>query len=303
VTRRKVLIGDADVAKTLENLREVSAKYVAAGDRPVKMDDYVVTDLEPFVDGKSAHKKRENLWLAIEKESFITGLTEQMVGMKELEERDIEVTLPEKYPDKALAGKLARYHVKVKEIKERRMPALDDEFARSLGRQSLEDLKKEISGELEARARAGAEAEAENAMLNALIDGHSFKVPSGFVVRQLELMVEDSKRRLEEKGFKREDLDKRDGEFRQRMGPDAERQVRLLFILDAIAAAEKIEPGEDDLKNAYRAIAAETGKAEDAVREHYEKEGLVENLLEKIREGKTIKFLLDNAKVTEKEQA
>ena len=183
------------------------------------------------------------------------------------------------------------------------MPALDDEFARSLGRQSLEDLKKEISGELEARARAGAEAEAENAMLNALIDGHSFKVPSGFVVRQLELMVEDSKRRLEEKGFKREDLDKRDGEFRQRMGPDAERQVRLLFILDAIAAAEKIEPGEDDLKNAYRAIAAETGKAEDAVREHYEKEGLVENLLEKIREGKTIKFLLDNAKVTEKEQA
>ena len=301
VDRKKVAINDADVDKTIENLREVSAKYVSADDRPVRMADYVVVDLECSVDGKAVHKKRENLWLAMEKESFIAGLAEKMVGMKKTEERDIDATLPEKYPDKALAGKAARYHVLVKEIKERQLPAIDEAFAKEMGRQGLDDLKKEIFKELEARALAGAEVEVENGILNKLIDNHAFKVPSGFVSRQLELMVEDAKKRLESKGLKREELDKRDAELREKFKGDAERQVKLLFVLDAIATAEKIDTNDADLAEAYKAMAAQAGKTEEFVREHYEKEELVDNLRDKIREGKTIRFLLDNAKITEKE--
>lgn len=301
VDRKKTAINDADVDKTIENLREVSAKYVPADDRPVRMGDYVVADLECFVDGKSAHKKRENLWLAIEKDSFIPGLADKMVGMKKSEERDIDAALPEKYPDKALAGKAARYHVLLKEVKERQLPAVDDAFAKEMGRENLEDLKKEILKELRTRAEAGAEAEVENGVLNKLIDGHSFKVPSGFVTRQLGLMVEDAKKRLESKGIKREDIDKRDAELKERFKPDAERQVKLLFILDAIADAEKIEASDEDLAEAYKSMAAQAEKTEDFVREYYEKEGLVDNLRDKIREGRTIRFLIDNAKITDKE--
>jgi len=299
VDRKKVAINEADVDKTIENLREVSAKYIAADDRPLRMGDYAVVDLECFVDGKDAHKKRENLWLAIEKESFIAGLTEKMVGMKKSEQRDIDVKLPGNYPDKTIAGKAAQYRVLVKEVKERQLPAVDDAFAKEMGRPGLDDLRKEIFKELEARALAGAEVEVENGILNKLIDAHSFKVPSGFVSRQLDLMVADAKKRLEAKGLKREDLDKRDAELREKFKGDAERQVKLLFILDAIASAEKIEADDADLTEAYKAMAAQAGKTEDFVREHYEKEGLVDNLRDKIREGKTIRFLLDNAKITE----
>ncbi len=296
VQKKKVLITDADVDKTIENLRGISAKYISADDRPVKMDDYVVSDLECFVDGKSVHKKRENLWLAIEKDSFMSSLTEKMVGMKKLEERDIDVTLPEKYPDKDLAGKQARYHVLVKEVKERRLPAIDDEFAKDMGRQNLADLKGEVAKELQARADSNAEAEVENQLLNKLIDEHVFKVPSAFVARQLDLMVKDAKKRLEEKGFKKEDLVKKDAEFKEKFKTDAERQVRLLFILDAIATAEKIEVSDSDVGEAYRSIAAQSGKTEEFVKDYYEKEEYVDNLRDKIREGKTIRFLLDNAK-------
>lgn len=297
--KKKVLITDADVDKTIENLREVSAKYISVEDRPVRMNDYVVSDLECFVDGKSVHKKRENHWLAIEKDSFMSGLTEKMVGMKKLEERDIDVTLPEQYPDKDLAGKPARYHVLVKEVKERQLPAIDDEFAKDMGRQSLADLKGEVAKELQAREASDAEAQVENQLLNKLIDDHVFKVPSSFVARQIDLMVEDAKKRLLKKGFKQEDLSKKDAEFKEKFKDDAQRQVRLLFILDAIASVEKIEPSDSDLSEAYKSIAQQSGKTEEFVRDYYEKEEYVDSLRDKIREGKTIRFLLESAKVTE----
>jgi trigger factor len=299
IVKKKVQINDADVEKTLENLRELNAKYVAAEDRPVQMGDYVVSDLECSVDGKSAHPKRENLWLYIDKESTIPGLPDNIVGMRKGEVKDIEVKLPPKYPDKQLAGKIAKYHVVAKEIKIRQLPEINDEFAKDLGRNNLEELKGEIRKEMENRAKIDAEIDAENQLLNKLMDDNVFAVPSSFVARQLSYMVEDAKKRLEQKGFKKEDLDKKDDEFKEKFKNEAVRQVRLLFILDDIATLEGMTVNEKDLKDAYRSIATQTGRTEDDVKSHYEKEDLVDNLEEKIREGKTIQFLLKNAEMTE----
>ncbi len=301
IDRKKTVVTDADVNKTLESIRQINAKYAAVEDRPVQMDDYVVGDVECFVDGKSVQKKRENIWLHVDKDSVIPGLSESLVGMKKLEERDVAIKLPEKHPDKSIAGKADVYHVKVNEIKLRQLPNLDDELAKDVGRSSLEDLRGEITKELTARARMNAEAEVENQLLSKLMDDNTFAVPSGFVARQLDYMVEDAKRHLEEKGFKKEDLDKKDDEFKAKFKNDALRRVRLLFILDDIASIEKIDTSDEDIDQAYKAISAQTGKDEKSVREYYEKEGLVENLRDKIREEKTIKFLLDNAQVTEKD--
>jgi trigger factor len=112
-------------------------------------------------------------------------------------------------------------------------------------------------------------------------------------------MVENAKRNLEEKGFKKEDIDKNDKELRDRFKQDAERQVRLLFILDEIADSEGIKVDPEDMNIAYKEIAARAGRTEPQVREHYEKEDLSDSLEEKIREGKTIKFLLDNSEIKE----
>lgn len=299
IEKKKVKIGDEEMDKTLQNLRDINAKFTAVEDRPAQMGDYVVSDLECLVDGKPAHKKRENLWLYMDKDSIVKGLSEGMVGMNKGDEKDIDLVLPEKYPDKNLAGKNAKYHIKAKEIKKRELPNVDDELAKDLGKTSLEELKKEIVKELEARAKVNAEVDAENQLLNKLMDDNVFSVPSSFAARQLDFMVEDAKRHLEEKGFTREELNKKDGEFKAKFKDDSVRRVRLLFILDEIANAEKVEVSDADVDQAYKAIAAQTGKAEAEIRGYYEKENLVDNLKDKIREEKTIKLVMDNAQITE----
>ncbi len=301
VEKKKAAVNDEHINKALENLREYSAKYVAVEDRPVEMGDYVVSDLECVVDGKVAHKKRENLWLLIDKESLMSGLTEKMIGMKKLEDRDIEVALPKEYPDKNLAGKTAKYHVLAKEIKLRRLPNVDDEFARDLGKENLQQLKQEITEELKKKLEMDNEAAMENQLLNKLIDENNFAVPSRMIKKQTHLMIDHAKAKLLEKGFKKEDLDKKDSEFAERFKDDAVRQVRLLFILDRIAREENIEANDEDLKNAYKSISLQTGKSEDEIKGHYEKEGVVDNLLERIREEKTIEFLLKHAVIKEKD--
>jgi trigger factor len=158
-----------------------------------------------------------------------------------------------------------------------------------------------INEELEKKARYDSDVGCENQLLNKLIDENKFSVPQGMIKRQIHLMTENAKSKLVQKGFNKEELDKKDAEFEGRFKEDAARQVKLLFILDRIASEEKIVPGDDELKNAYKAISLQTGKAEDEVRAYYEKEGLTDNLLEKIREEKTIEFLLKNARITEKD--
>lgn len=298
--KKKVAITDEDIDKTLKSLQEINAKYATVGDRPVQMGDYVVSDLDCFVDGKAIHKKRENLWITIEKDSFVPGLAEKMVGMKKGDEADIDAKLPEKYPNAKLAGCDAKYHVLVKEIKEKSLPKIDDELAKDLGKDNLDSLKKEITKELESRAIATAEINVENQLLDKIAGDNVFRVPASFVTRQLDHMVEDAKRKLTERGFGKEDLDSRDKEFKERFKDDAEKQIRLLFILDEIAAKEKIEVAAEDISNAFKMIAAQSGKEEGFVRDYYEKEGLMDNLKDKIREGKTVKFLLDNSKILEK---
>ena len=301
IEKKKTVVKDEDISKALDNLRQYGAKYIAVEDRPVKMDDYVVSDLDCIVDQKPAHKRRENFWLYIDKDSLMSGLTEKMIGMNKNEERDIEVELPKEYPDKNLAGKKAMYHVKAKEIKVRSLPDIDDEFAKDLGKENLEDLKKEVAKELENKMRSDNEIAAENQLLDKITGENNFAVPSALVKKQMHIMTENAKERLLSKGFKKEDLDKKESELAERFKDDAPKQVRLLFILDRIAKEEGIVPDEKDLEGAYKSISIQTGKNEKEVRDHYEKEGLVDNLLERIREEKTIAFLLKNAEIVEKE--
>lgn len=299
IEKKKAVLKDDELDKTLENLRELNAKYVAVEDRPLELGDYAVSDLECFVENNPIHKKRENLWLYIDKESIAPGLHEKMVGMKKQDEKEIEIKLPDTYPDKAAAGKLAMYRVKVKEIKSRVLPKLDDEFAKDLSKENLEALRKEVGDELAKRMELNVEVDAENQLLKKLIDDNVFPVPQSLLARQLKYMIEDAKERLAQKGFKVEDLDKKDDEFKGRFKDEALRQVRLFFILNEIAALEKIEVGPEEIDQAYKAMSSQAGKGIEEVKTYYEKEGLTGDLEEKIRENKTIAFLMKAANIVE----
>jgi trigger factor len=149
--------------------------------------------------------------------------------------------------------------------------------------------------------KANNEIEAENSLLKKLIDDNKFDTPKSLKDRQLKYMIDDAKAKLEQKGFKRAELDKKEDEFITKFKDDAERQVRLFFILDEIANLEKIEVLPEDIDTAFKTIAAQTGRSEQEIKDHYEKEDLSSDLEEKIREGKTIEFLMQEANVTEVE--
>lgn len=301
IEKKRAKVSDDDVKKMIDNLRDMNAKYVSVEDRPAQMGEYVVSDMDCSINGKPVHKTRENLWMLLDKDSLVPGLTEKMVGMTKGEERDIEANFPEKHPDKNLAGKLAKYHIKAKEIKRRELPEVNDEFAKIFGKENLAALKEEISKELEARAKMNAEIDVENQALNKIIDDNVFPVPPSFVARQLAYMVEDAKRHLVEKGFKKEDLDKNDGELKEKFKNEAVRKVRLLFILEDIANKEKIEVTDAEVGDAYKVISAQSSKSEQEVRDYYEKEELIDDLKDKIKEGKVIQFLVKNAEIAEKD--
>ncbi len=299
IKKKNAEVTPQGIEKALENLRLLNAKYISIEDRPLQMGDYAVCDVDCYVGGKPIHKKRENLWISMDKEGLVPELAEKMAGMKKSEERDCEVTLPEKYPNKEAAGKKASYHVKVKEIKERRLPAIDDEFARDLGKDNLEALKKTVEEELRLHSENQARIDMENQLLGRLIEDNVFSVPKSFTARQLHHIVEDAKSRLKEKGFKKEELDSKDKEFEERFKDDAVKRVRLLFILDSIAEKEGIDAEDSEVENSFRAISAQVNQPVDKVKEYYRKEGLIEDLKEKIREEKTISFLLKKVQVAE----
>ena len=299
IEKKPLELKEDDISKTLENLRVINAKYIAQEARPLQTGDYAICDLDCAIDGKPIHKTRENIWILVEEDALtlMPGLAEKMAGMKKLEERDCEVVLPDKYPNKDIVGKKAVYHVKLKEIKVRQLPTLDDDFAKDLGKDSLAELKDSIAKELKEHFQNQIEQDMENQLLSKLIDANTFNVPKPFVARELRYLVEDAKAKLAEKGFKKEDIDARGKEFEERFRPDAVKRIRLAFILDEIADREAIEVDKKELENAFQSIAARANQPVSKVREHYEKEGLTGSLAEQLRENKTIQFLLKEANV------
>lgn len=299
VKKKKIAIGSSDIDKTLESIREMNAKYSSPENRSLKMGDYAISDMECEVGGKAIHKKRENLWLYMDKDTIAPGFSDGLVGMNKGDEKNIEIVFPKEHADKNLAEKKAIYRIKVNDIKVRVLPEINDALAKDMGKESLEILKKDIAIGLEAQAKRNADIDVENKVLTKITEDNKFGVPSGIVERQLKQMVENAKHKLLEKGFKKDDLDKKDGEFKAKFKDDAEKRVRLLFILDAVAEAEKIEVSDSDIAEAYKAISDETGKSETEVRAHYEREDITADLKEQLKEGKAIEFLVKNAKVTE----
>src|SRR3989338_530982 len=196
IEKKKEELKEEDAEKTLENMRALNAKYIAAEDRPLAMGDYAVCDIECSVDGKPLHKRLENRWFAIEKDEPNPELIEKITGMKKLEERDCEGTLSDKYPNKNVAGKKAVYHVKLKEVKVKQLPDLDDEFAKDLGKDSLEALKNDIREELRTHIKRRIEQDMELQLLTALVGENTFSVPRSFVDAELSHLVEDAKAKL-----------------------------------------------------------------------------------------------------------
>lgn len=297
VLRKKAEVKAEEVAMALAELQEASAQYVAVEGRPIQRGDYVAIDLEGFVENVSIDK-RSDLWLVVDKGSYIPGLTEGLVGLKPGQEKEIKLTLPEDFVRKEFAKYEATFKVGIKEVKEKTLPSLNDEFATSLGEfKTLDELREAIKRDLMARKEAECRADLENQILDQLIKSSPFEVPGSLVKRQTERLVKEAKVRLLYRGMKREDIDSQEEALRKNLAANALRQVKVAFILGEIADGEKIEVGDEDIERRIDEIARSSRQDREEVRNYLKEKDLLGDLRSEMRTQKTLGFLVANATV------
>ena len=250
-------VEDAAVDAEVNRLRERNARLVA---REGKAQDGDITDIdfEGFVDGEAFDGgKGEHFSLTLGSGQFIPGFEEQIVGHEAGEEFDVNVTFPEDYHAKELAGKAAVFKVKLNEVQYKELPVADDEFAKDVSEyDTLDEFKASIRKNME---EAAEKLEVENALVDQLVATLEGDIPPVMIETRIDEMVRDFDYRLSQQGLRLADYLKYIGgdeaKFREGFKEQAEKQVKMRLALEAVAKAENIEASEEDFENEVKRIA------------------------------------------------
>jgi len=302
--KKEYNVTDEDVDKEIEVMREKNARIVEVTDRPVKDGDIVLIDFKGFVDDKQFDGgTAENYTLEIGSGQFIPGFEEQLIGAEAGKEVDVNVTFPENYRNEELAGKPAVFKVTVKEIKEKQLVPLDDEFAKDVSEfDTLEALKADIRSKREEEAKRLSKQQYEDNVINKVVENAKVDIPDVMVDAQVNIMLRDFDYQLRYQGLNLEtyikymntDIEKIKESYR----PVALNRVKSQLVLEKIAETEGITATEEDLN-------AEIEKTAKQYRQDVEnfKSKLKEEDISYIKDGiviqKTIDFIVENSKPVE----
>ena len=298
VSKKRLAVTDEEINQAILKIRDMHAKHKDIPG-PVKKGDYAVCDVEAFIDGKLISKKHKNMWVLAEKDASLLGMGEELVGLEKGKEKEVEAKLPDNYPDKKYAGKLAKFKILVNQIKEKELPEVNDELAKEMKSENLEELKKNIKSQLLLRKERSLVINMQNQILENLLKGNRFSVPSGIVERQKHVLAKRLETELLQNGMHKDEVEKKLKEFDGKLSEEATDKVRIYFLLDDIAVKEKITVNDKDIEGRLKSIAFSAGRPEEEVRKYYENEGLIEGLAEEIKEGKALDLLLKEAQVIE----
>jgi trigger factor len=301
VEKMDATVTDEDVENELKRLQENYAELVVKEDGKIENGDTAVIDFEGFVDGKPFEGgKAENYSLEIGSGTFIPGFEDQLIGMQAGEEKEIEVTFPEEYHAKELAGKPATFKVKVHEVKEKRLPALDDEFAKDVDDEveTLEQLKEKIRKRLEETKKNEAEAALRDAVVEKAAENAEIDIPEVMVKNETDRMLREFDQRLQMQGLNLELYYQFSGQdeaaLREQMKADAEKRVRVALTLEAIAKAENIEVTEEEVNEELEKMAKAYNLEVEKLKELL---GNLDGVKEDLKWRKTIDFLVEHSKV------
>ncbi len=261
VEKTDVTVTDEDVEAKLNQERENNARTITVEDRAVKDGDMTVIDFEGFVDGVAFEGgKGENYPLTIGSGSFIPGFEEQLVGAELNKEVEVNVTFPEDYHAEELAGKPAVFKCTVKEIKEKELPELDDEFASEVSEfDTLAEYKEDVKKKLAEKKEEEAKNAKEEKVIDAIIEGAEMVIPEAMILTQQRQMADDFAQRLQMQGLSIDQYFQFTGltreKFLEQMKPQAEKRIKTRLVLEAVADAEKFEVTEEEYKDELQKMA------------------------------------------------
>ena len=299
VEKETVKVPAADVKAELNRLAQRNARTETV-DRKAKKNDTVDIDFEGFVDGVAFEGgKAEHHALTLGSGTFIPGFEDQLIGCKAGDEKDVVVTFPEEYHAKELAGKEAVFKCKVHKVEETILPEIDDEFAKDVSDtcETLDDLKKEISGRLKKERQEAADHAFEEKVLDAVIENMKADIPQAMIESQIDSIVQDFSYRLQMQGMQLDQYLKMSGTemgaFRAMFREQAERQVKSRLVLEKVAELENIAVSDTELEEEYAKMAEQYGMEVDKVKSIVSAEALTGDL----KISNALEFLKKNAKV------
>ncbi len=284
----------------LEEMRNSRAQVEVTSRKKARAGDSVIIDFEGFIgDDAFAGGKGEDYLLELGSGSFIPGFEDQVIGMQRDQAKDVTVSFPEDYGQKELAGKPAVFKVVLKEIKEKVVPALDDEFAKGFGVETLAEFKEQLQKSYEAQETSRIENDLREKLIGVLIERNPIEVPEAMIANQLDYMYQNISNRMRSQGMTPEMLGVTPENFRENYKQTAIDQVKGTLLLEAIGRQENLVADESEIDAKLGEIAEMANAPLDMVKKYYAGAEARSGLLAQIGEEKVVRFLLDNAKVKE----
>jgi trigger factor len=304
VTRRVKPVDDSEVEDLIASRLNQEAALIPVEGRASELGDTVIADLQGvFADEPNGEPIRaDDLEVVLGDEVIEKAFTENLVGVKEDDEKEFSVSYPADFSSEALAGKTLHYKAKIKSVGKSEVPELNDEWAKSLdeGYESLSDLRKKLRTDMEKYADADADARLRNNSIAKLIEENSFEVPNALIENQARNLLNNFAHDLQQRGV---DLNKVDSSFIEmtynQMRTQAERDVRGAMLLDKIAEAEKVVVSPEEVEEEIDKLAEYYRSTPEEVKESLAKQGGTGTIENNLKTRKSIEALVAKAKVTD----
>ncbi len=302
VKKASAMVTEEDVEKEINNELEKNSRLITIEDRPAASGDTVTIDFEGFVDGVAFEGgKGADYDLVIGSGTFIPGFEEQLIDVSKGEEKDVNVTFPEEYNSKELAGKPALFKVTVKEIKMKELPKLDDEFVKDISEfDTIDEYKADIRKKLLDKAEHAAHHENEDNVVEKVVENANVEIPDVMIEKHIDNLVYDFGMRLRYQGL---DLEKYleimgmdMNAFREQFKTRAQQEVKTQLVIDKISKTEAIVPSDEDTSDEIKKMAENYKQSEEEFRKHLQPDD-IEYIRSTLVARKTVDFLIENAKL------
>jgi len=300
VKKAKIEVGDEDVNKSLDQMRDQMAQLVPTDDRPTKNDDWVLIDFDGKVDGKPFQGGKASRYpVLLGAKSMLADFEANLVGMKIGEEKTFKMKFPDDYGSKDIAGKEVEFTVKLHEIKAKKLPELNDDFAKDGGRaENLADLKEKLKKQIAQNKENEQRTKMIEQIGEMLIADHQFDVPASLINMEQQRLVQQGVERLRSQGIDANMLpDEQKKQFVEGLKPVAEKNVHLALIVEKISAGEKIKTDEGDIDAYFAKISGNIGQPADVVKRYVQQQGNLDSIKDWIQYEKTLDFLIAQSKI------
>jgi len=302
VEKPRVAITDTQVEEALRRLQEGHARLELVADRDVvEKGDFVTLDFDGSIDGKPfAGGKGENYTLEVGAGQALPQFDEAVTGLKVNAPQNVRVNYPEDYPNKEIAGKAVEFSLVAREIKQKVLPVLDDEFAKDHGEcASLEELKERLRARLGEELKRYHDEELKEKIISRLIESHSFAAPPSMVERQTRYLMERYQNQINAQPGAGPGAQPPVEEARKTFESRAVRQVQATLLVEKIAQLEKIEITDKEVQERVDGVARASAERAKTVRDFYSRPEARDDLRTQMVFDRTVSFLLERAKIRE----